>query len=153
MIIIIIEDCGYSEFSYGYGYHNFELWAAIHRWASVFTIIRFWHSIHSHPWLKKRKLWKSLLQSWISWWDDASLVDIDIWVMDIHNWIMSGINWAMYWDHCISNDIHPKNNNGYPSLLTLVHNSVTNIHNWIMDTPIELWISIHMYFNIQNWIK
>ena len=65
----------------------------------------------------------------------ASLMDIDIWVMDIHNWIMGVINWAMYWDHCIFNDIHPKYNYGYPSLLTLVHNSVTNIHNWIMDTP------------------
>ena len=77
----------------------------------------------------------------------ASLVDIDIWVMDIHNWIMGGINWAMYWDHCIFNDIHPKYNYGYPSLLTLVHYSVTNIHNWIMDTI--YWImDIHSYVNV-----
>ena len=42
------------------------------------------------------------------------------------------------------NDIHPNYNYGYPSLLTLAHNSVANIHNWIMDTP--YWIvDIHSY--------
>ena len=98
-------------------------------------------------------------------------MEIDIWVMDIHNWIMGSINCVMHRNHCIFKRHSPINklwisiiqlwisiivvNFGYPSLLTLVHNSAMNIHNWIMDNPFLYhgYPLLNIYFNIHNWIK
>ena len=98
-------------------------------------------------------------------------MEIDIWVMDIHNWIMGSIDCVMHRDHCIFKRHSPINklwisiiqlwtsiivvNLGYPLWLTLVHNSATNIHNWITNNPYLYYgyPLLNIYFNIHNWTK
>ena len=144
---------GYPWFNYRCSYLSYGLSIITH----ILDIqnarqLRIHNELHyEYPWIE---LWISIFELWI--------VIIELWVALT----------AMHWGHCIFKRHSPivqlwlsiiqlwtsiiVVNFGYPSLLTLVHNSVTNIHNWIMENPywimdIHYWIYILITIIESNW--
>ena len=138
----------------------------IHRYSCVSMIIRLWHSIHSHPWMKKkRKLWRSLLQLWISWLNDGYIQHLS-WTIGIKSQVS-----IIKWWTSILNDGYPLygiRNRAYAKLFTVgfpcIHisdwqmkimdilNSVINIHIFCNYGHLNYWICRGLFF-IQSRIS
>ena len=116
--------------------------------------------VMDYPWL--HILWISIIRhdcGYIMNWIMNIHAKVESWISIFELWIFIIELWIALTVQCIeliaslttfTHNSHAYPwlivvNFGFPSLLTLEHNSVTNIHNWIMDTPIELWISIIEY--------